>query len=702
MADKEYPTVTARVSADENFDPSMDLDQYLKALRHITGKIPFEIYDIIDQMCLTDPYVARYHQSTVSLAHTTHSLSIVAPGKRKAQLAIDICNELAESCFSLGGGMNGLISSCFSQLARTNATCVEAPPDKQFKSVDQIYPVPIKSLRFTFDDDGHYVLCQNQSKGIIPLNMAQTVFVNSMLRDGNPYPIPPIIAAIEPAAIHRSIINQVKDWMNKLSALGVMIAEVEPPPRNPGETQEDYDAKARTYLQSIAKSVTDNMASGLGIGYNNIEFKFQNTQASASGAKDILQMVLLGLFAGLNRDAALMGWNLRSSDSFVSVIYEEFTQSIAFYQVAVKRVIEFIHRLNLALHGLSDCVVSCEFAASRSLNEFMDAEAAYMLSQKAALELEKQIITQEEARLNLGYSKEQSKDGQFIAQFSTDDNKYSKLEQKIFAVSNATKKDSYYDELLSIMMAANQSGLDALDNYLKKLRNFSDDEIVNALIYYVNEFEDNIDTTRLSNLAHKEILDNWKIASSSTDISTEELAAIAYLSTKVEPWAVKQFISRSQDRKNKIQSYFSREFDKIRNNSSDVDTLMADAEKYLSSMATQSAIHTATVTAQRSQAWARLFDLERSGVERFRIEGPDDERTCGYCREMIGKEFSVGTEINNIRDIVDSGQADSVGDFLTARYSLSELADSTNSIQEFGLATPPYHPRCRHYITPVN
>jgi hypothetical protein len=90
-----------------------------------------------------------------------------------------------------------------------------------------------------------------------------------------------------------------------------MIAEVEPPPRSPGETQEDYDSKARTYLQAIANSVTDNMASGLGIGYNNIKFTFQNTQASASGAKDILQMVLLGLFAGLNRDAALMGWNLR-------------------------------------------------------------------------------------------------------------------------------------------------------------------------------------------------------------------------------------------------------------------------------------------------------------------------------------------------------------------------------------------------------
>jgi hypothetical protein len=699
--EKGYPTVTARTSADENFDPSLEMDKYLKALRYISGKIPFEVFDIIDQMCLSDPYVARYHQSTVSLAHTAHSLSIVAPGKKKAEMAIAVCNELAENCFYYGGGMNGLISACFSQLARTNATCVEAPPNKQFKAVDQLYPVPIKSLRFTFDDEGHYLLCQNQARGIIPLNPAQTIFVNAMMRDGNPYPIPPIIAAIEPAAIHRSIINQVKDWMSKLSALGVMIAEVEPPPRSPGETQEDYDSKARTYLQAIANSVTDNMASGLGIGYNNIKFTFQNTQASASGAKDILQMVLLGLFAGLNRDAALMGWNLRSSDSFVSVIYEEFVQSISFYQLAVKRVVEFVHRLNLALHGLSDCLISCEFAPSRSLNEFMDAEAAYMLSQKAGLELERGIINLDEARLNLGYSKEQTKDGSFIAQFSQEDNKYDITSNKIFSFASDKKKNSYIDELLSMMMYANTKGIDALRNYLKGLRNFSEDSIVNAITYYLNEYEDNVDTVRLSNLANKEIVENWKAVLAGSEISNAELAAIAYLSTIVEPWAVKQFVSRSQDRKLKIKSYFSTEFDKIRNGS-DVDSFITEAEKYLSSMVTNSAIHTATTTAQRSQAWASLFNLERAGIERFRIDGPDDERTCGYCRDMIGKEFSVKTEMTSIRDIVDAGEPSSVGDFLTARYSLSELAESTeSSIQELGMASPPYHPRCRHYVVPV-
>lgn len=711
LSEPNYPRVTARVSSDEAFTPGDMVKNYLRDISYVSAKVPFEVFDIIDNMVLTDPYVSRYHQTTVSLAHTGHYLSIRSASKRKAQKAIEICNDFARRCFPLAGGMVGLISTCFSQLARTNATCVEFPPDSDMRSVSQAFPVPIKSLRFQTGSDGSYILCQNQNVGIVPLNPSQTFFYNAMVRDGNPYPIPPIVAAIEPCAIHRSIINQVKDWMNKLSALGVMIAEVEPPPRSPGETQQDYDDKARAYLTSIANSITNNMSSGLAVGYNNVKFTFQNTQASASGARDILQMVLLGLFASLQRDPAMFGWNIGNSDSFVKVIYEEFTQTLGFYQQGVRRAIEFGHRLNLAMHGMSDCSVEAGFTATRSLDEFRDAEAAYMRTQKTAVELEKEIISKEEARINLGYNKDVAQDGAYIAKFSKTDNKYSLIERKIFSMYNGSTKqnnnDSYYEELLALMLYAHRQGLGKLLNWLDDKGNFLDDDVVlNALTRYIDAVESNIEDDSVIELASPVIESAWAAGKQKLGlddksiISSDELAALSYLTTVIEPWAVKKYLSRSLSRQDRISKFLKQE---ISENYENPSVFRSNVDSYLSNVATDSARKISDTTRNRAESWASVFGLDSDGVTRFRVDGPDDERTCDYCREMLGREFSVRNELENIMAMTNSEDPDELEDFLTGRYERANILTqlSSETIQQDGSALPPYHVKCRHYLTAI-
>lgn len=705
QVEKGYPTVTTRVAADDDYNPSTTIKNYLRDISYVTAKVPFEVFDIIDNMVLTDPYVSRYHQTTVSLAHTGHYLKISSTSKRQAQKAIAICNDFADRCFPLAGGMTGLISNCFSQFARTNATCIEFPPDSTFRKVSQAFPVPIKSLRFQIDNNGAYILCQNQSTGIVPLNIAQTFYYNAMVRDGSPYPIPPIVAAIEPCAIHRSIVNQIKDWMNKLSALGVMIAEIEPPPRTPGETQDDYDTKARTYLTAIAKSITDNMSSGLAVGYNNVKFTFQNTQASASGAKDILQMVLLGLMAALQRDPSMFGWNLGNSDAFVKVIYEEFTQTLGFYQQGVKKAIEFGHRLNLALNGMSDVKVEAGFEQTRSLDEFRDAEAAYMLTQKTAVELEKEIISKEEARINLGYNKQENQDGSFLATFSRTDNQYNLKGNKIFSYYNKktdNKKNSYYDELLAIMLSANSYGIDILFKWLEDRGNILDEEVVKtALNRYIDAVESKIDEDTVSELARTVIEQAWATGKKNVGIddnslmSDDELAAISYLTTKIEPWAVKRFLSRSEYRQNRIARFLSEESQKGFSRS--------NMDSYLSSIVYDSARRTSDTTGQRATSWGSLFGLQSEGVSKYRIEGPVDDRTCDFCEAMVGREFSVSDEMARIANMVDSDDPEQIDNFLTGRYSnANELGRlSETAIQNGGLSIPPYHVKCRHYLERV-
>lgn len=426
---KSYPSVVPRISRDENFYSI----KYLKEQFSIPATFPFEFYDMIDTAAIIDPYIAKYVHTTVSLSNVTHKLYIKTDSERRANKAIAIANQFAARCFPHGGGMDGIVSAMLSQLARTGALCVEWAPDRAKTRIDRGFLVPVKSLRFRYSDtQGNIELTQLRDGHMIPLNPLQVSYHGLIFRDTNPYPLPPILPALEACATHRDIMSQIKVWMQKVSGLGVMLAEVEPPPREPGETQTAYDTKAGRYLQQIADTVTANLNNGLGIGYSNIKFSFQSTQSGAQGARDILQLVLQGMFSALQRDPIFFGWQFQSSDSFAAVVYEEMYKSLKLYQMGVKRAIEHGHRLNLALAGMADIDLSVQFRDEHTSDVFKESEARMMLSQAIIAQLEAGLITPEEARRMLGYEDKNLETGAYVAAFNRASNAYSLLpyEQK--------------------------------------------------------------------------------------------------------------------------------------------------------------------------------------------------------------------------------------------------------------------------------
>lgn len=424
QAKRGYPRVVPRVSRDldhSNFN-------YIRDQFTIPATFPLEVYDLIDNAAILDPYVAKYVHTTVSLSNVTHKLYIKTDSERKANKAIGMANQFAARCFPYGGGMDGIVSAMLSQLARTGALCVEWAPDRGKTRVDRGFLVPVKSLRFRYaNDKGDIQLVQQQDQKLIPLNPLQVSYHGLIYRDTNPYPLPPILPALEACATHRDIMSQIKVWMQKVSSLGVMLATVEPPPREPGETQSAYDDKAGAYLQNIADTITSNLNNGLGIGYNNIQFQFQNTQSGAQGAKDILQLVLQGMFSALQRDPIFFGWQFQSSDAFARVVYEEMFKSLKLYQMGVKRAVEHGHRLNLALSGMGDIGLSIQFHDDHSSDVFKESEAKMMISQAVISQIEAGIITKEEARRLLGYEDKNLEAGAYVAAFNRGSNVYALL-----------------------------------------------------------------------------------------------------------------------------------------------------------------------------------------------------------------------------------------------------------------------------------
>lgn len=728
---KAFSKATTRISKEEDFIGGKDVNGYIRGFNTVASKIPFQIFDIIDNLVTMDPYVNKYHHSTVALANSPHDIIIDAPSLATAQKALDAANELAETCFPYGGGMGGLLSGCFSQLARTTATCVEWVAAKDLSGISKGYLIPIKSIRFTYDKNGDYILCQQQGLDLVTLNPNQTIYYNAMIRDGNPYATPAIVSAIEPCANHKAIVDKIALWMDKVSALGVMTAEVEPPPRLPGESQDDYNTKAKTYLDELASSISNNMSSGLGVAYNNVKFSFQNTQSGAAGARELLQMVLQGVFAGLNRDPIMFGWNFGNSDAFVKVIYEELMQSLAFFQRGVRKIIERGHYLNLALRGLSDCKVSATFHAARSLDQFRDSEAEYMDSKKILDQLESLVISPEEARKNLGYDMTPTKVGSFVATFEKSENRYL-LQAKgshIFPVNNASSfepQSDYDKEIKKILTKANNDGLAAFAMWLS-LQGGAPlaDVLKEGLETYLYNAEKSISEKDVELYATENVSKLWEEGQTDPrlfsgveenlkkDKKTDlEIAAMVYLSTIVDPYMVKNFLSRSDWRverlRKQLESLYN-EYGVEIGSPERLNAFKAAVGSFMGNVVNEAASSIGDVTTQRAKAWGALYALKNSNVTKFMVVGPDDDRKCEFCRSMLGKVFSVDTEIRNIEDVVAKGNPNIADDieFLMSQYPGKEGAARLNEmdgpeVQENGFAVPPYHVNCRDSIVAVS
>jgi hypothetical protein len=739
-----YPAVSSRVGIDEERSYTAQMSGFLNGLQTISAKFPFQFYEIIDDLTLIDPYVNKYVYTTIALGNTRHKIELNASSQSRADEAIQFANDFAARCFPLAGGLDGVVNGLLGQVARTGGMCVEWEPDAYLTQVKAAHIIPIKTLRWRYDDKGQLQLCQMQNvvngkdssiSGLVPLNMAQTTYHVAMIRDSNPYPIPPTIAALESCMAHRKINQSIAAWMDKVSALGVLMASVEPPPRDPGESQATYDAKAKRYLDAIADNISSNMSQGIGVGYNNIEFSFANTQASAQGAKDILQIVLQGLFGALQRDPIFFGWNFSTTEALARIVYEEMQQGLLLFQAGVKRSLEHGHRLNFALGGFSDVGISVKFNSGRSIDAFRDSEARYMDAQSAIAQAEAGFITVEEGRAILGHNEAKANSGEFIASFQEDTRQYVMLprpksqwrgvdnlrvEALSSNVSDFQDENDYEVGLTRKLSKSLHDGVEAFFAWLLISGEVDRETFIReGLARIIGATEQSIDRYEIASLANSYLSDVWsnskldrklypdfadRSTSISKNLSTGEKAAIAYLALTVEPYYAGSFLSQSPGRQQSLESFLRLNYNKIDFESHAGLNLLKARLNDLADSISKNAGHLISDAASgRAHNWGQVYALDEQVITEFVIDGPRDDRKCAYCWTMLDRVFSVETEKRIIEEIVASNQEDiiKVAAPVAMRYrdNLDGLRSTSDiEIHYTGLAAPPYHNNCRDYI----
>jgi hypothetical protein len=719
----DTPPVSPRISVDGGSKYSMMFDRFAGGLSGLAAKFPFEFYEVLDHFFMVEPYFQRFLHQTISLANTGHKLEIDAGTEAQAQEAIQAANDLAARCYPWGGGADGIVSGGISQLCRPGAMCVEWVPTADLSQIAQAYFVPIRTCRFRRLPDGNLELCQLQDGNLVPLNPVQTSFYALDLWDDNPYPIPPTIAAMRALTKLAKFDDSIDGWLSKLSGLGLLIGQLEVPERLPDEwdNEEKYQLRVKTYLADFVKSVTANLKSGFVASFKNVEFDHKNTSAGASGAKEILQMVLQGLFAGLGRDPVFFGWSsFGATETYSKVMFEELINSIHRYQLGAKRTMEHGHRLNFALGGLGDVGVSLSFNENRSLDSFMGSEAKQMEATAVVQQYEAQLIDRDEARQMLGIQeKTAAKSNAFVASFNRLENRYvlqahkrrtwngngdGRLEspphnygerRRVIALNadtkTVTKRDAknaakqYYKDVKGVLSAAGATGADAVHQWAMG-QDIPDPELLTeaeaelfadeALQQYIDAAEGSMDPAGIAAFSRDAIETIWAFGKIDPDlgwarVATEvpsiafgqhDRAAVSYLTEKVDKFYISKYVSNSPVRSRQITNFISDYYIKGGFGSGrGTDAYAAFRDKFgdLTQKLGDHATRIMVDTAvSRAQNWSNILTLSELDITEFKIAGPDDRLCCRYCRSMLGRVFKVETEMRRINNIIASGDED--------------------------------------------
>ncbi len=361
---------------------------------------PFEFIKLLSWLAIYHPDVSQTVKKIVSLGNTGHELEINAKTDAAAEAAADELNTLARTAFPSHAGADGFINQQFRQIIVKGALCQETVPDMAMNGVEEIYQVPVATIRFRFED-GRYVPYQKYKLEDLKLNEETFTYVPLFTEESNPYGILPFAAAL------RSVIRQEKQWQGiddhiaMWSILGLTWMQLDLKPQF-NEAEAEFQTRAKKMMQLYYNMFVKNIKKGVAVTGKNVELKHHGVSKSANEMSAIVEATHQQLTSGLNIDPALLGYAYSTTETYATVCYETLLGEIANIQRIIKRGMEHPYNLHLTLRKIP-ATCSMKFNASPSLKKKEDAETDEIRQRMIIAKKDAGIIGPDDAAWELGY-----------------------------------------------------------------------------------------------------------------------------------------------------------------------------------------------------------------------------------------------------------------------------------------------------------
>jgi len=354
--------------------------------------LPWEVLDYVELLATYNPDYSQAVDNIRTLANSGHNLFVDGP-VRTTRRVKDILEEKARTIQDQHGGIDGLIDKLLKQASTYGAMCGEWALSEELDDVVDFVDVNPKSIRFFWEDD-HYAPYQKvtaaQAKqaeergqkvrngNCIKLNEMTFHYFAFDAAPSSPYGTPPFIAALANIAIQRDMIHNMSQIVKKVGLLGIIDLVIKALPRNPGESDEQYETRAGNYLDEYVTVVEDMVRDGGLVHFDDVEVNSYNITGNAAGATNIFKQNEELIFSGLKSMPSVQGRSYSTTETYAGVAYDIIIRNTLKYQRACKRMIEAGYWLMASMRGEAPKSIRIEFKSNKTLQRLQNAQAEAM------------------------------------------------------------------------------------------------------------------------------------------------------------------------------------------------------------------------------------------------------------------------------------------------------------------------------------
>lgn len=379
----------------------------------VSPVVNFDCLALLKNLSIWNPDVSMAVSNIVTLANTGHQVTVAARSPQRAEAAAARLNEAAARLYDNGAGVDGLFNAYFRQIAVFGALSSEDVVDFAGRRVERVCIVPVEQIRFDYLD-GRYVpfqqpgnilgLQQGSPLGLIRLNEHTYSYSALETVENSPYALPPGTAAIAPiTGTQTDMLESIKSIVKKFGLLGLISFACTPPPKKPGETDAEYQARSKRYLASVAEAVKPSIRDGLLLHYRDQKADKTSITGDARGARELFDSNEQQVITGLRGFPAFFGRTDSTTETYANVVYNFVVAQAQNVQRLGKRRQERTYRLDLLLGGVEVDSVSVQFNRAHARDPLKEAQADHMRVETALTKARAGIISPDQAAQELGY-----------------------------------------------------------------------------------------------------------------------------------------------------------------------------------------------------------------------------------------------------------------------------------------------------------
>lgn len=382
--------------------------------------LPWEVLDYVELLSTYNPDYSQAVENIKMLANSGHELFVDASSDLQRNRTKEYLETQARKIQERHGGIDGVIDKLLDQAATFGAMCGEWVLSDDLTEVVDFADINPKVIRFFWiEKDQKYAPFQRVTPGQakkardegqetignhVRLNEETFHYYAFDAQPSSPYGVPPFLAALTNIAIQRDMVHNMAQIVKKIGLLGMIDLTIERMTPNPGETDDQYSARAGAYLDAYVEVAEEMVRDGGLVHFDDVEAKMQQLGGNAAGATNIHKANEEMVFSGLKSMPSVQGRSYSTTETYAGVAYDIIMRNTDKYQKAAKRVIESGYWLMANMQGLKPDKIRLVFNENRTLNRQQDASAERVEIANSFMLWIMGIIDQIEVAQRAGYS----------------------------------------------------------------------------------------------------------------------------------------------------------------------------------------------------------------------------------------------------------------------------------------------------------